>query len=192
MVGVLLGAVLGGVSIPLAGGRDTLRDPLAQPGGSRREASRTPKSAAAPPEKRIRFVEAWRVPLRSPLSGPLTLLGDRVVASVEGGAVQAFSLHEGSPRWKTDLEEKLAGGPVEVDGLIVQAAASGRLVGLEGENGDRLWSLDLQGEIRRQITSVSDGVLVPLASGQVVSVDAQGRERWRVDLRGEPSKLSLR
>jgi outer membrane protein assembly factor BamB len=71
--------------------------------------------------------------------------------------------------------------------LVVQATASGRIEAWEADGGTSRWSTDLQQEIGRPPTATADGVLVPLASGKVVSLDGEGRELWRVDLRGEPS-----
>jgi outer membrane protein assembly factor BamB len=170
-----------------AGAKDNIKDPLTGKKGSRGDETSANRPTPLPPEKRVRLVEAWRVPLGSPLSGPLLPLEDRVAASVESGAVQAFTLSEGHPLWKAELGGKLVGGPVALGRLVVQAAASGRLVALELEGGATRWSVDLQQEIAKPPTPTTDDVLVPLASGKLVSLDAEGRERWRADLRGAPS-----
>ena len=169
-----------------APGADPIQDPLSGKQDPRQAATPSPQPPA-PSEKRIRLLEAWRVPLASPLSGPLLPLEDRVVASVENGAVQAFSLAEGRLLWKAELGEKAAGGPVEIAGQVVQATASGRVVGLDATAGTTLWTAGLHQDVQRQIAADGDGILVPLAAGQVVFLDDRGQERWRVDLRGAPS-----
>jgi len=167
-------------------GKDSIQDPLA--GKNQRRAERLPATRPPPTaEKRVRFLELWRVPLGSPLSGPLLPLEDRVVASVENGAVQAVSLADGGLLWKTELGEKLAGGPVRIPGLVVQVTAFGKVVALDPAGGATRWTAELQQDVRRQPTADQDTLLVPLAAGQIVSLDAEGRERWRVDLRGAPS-----
>jgi outer membrane protein assembly factor BamB len=167
-------------------GAQSIQDPLSGKQDPRQVAVPSPQPPA-PAEKRIRLLEAWRVPLASPLSGPLLPLGDRVVASAENGAVQAFSPAEGRLLWKAELGEKAAGGPVEIAGQVVQATASGKVVALDAAAGTTLWTTALQQDVQRQIAAASDGILVPLAAGQVVFLDARGQERWRVDLRGAPS-----
>jgi outer membrane protein assembly factor BamB len=179
-------ATLGTLFLAPAARPDTIQDPLA--GKKRRGAEATPSTKPGlPPEKRVRFVESWRVPLGSPLAGPLLALEDRVVATVEGGTVQAVSLGDGGSLWKADLGATPAGGAVQAAGLIVQAAVSGKLLALDPAGGSPRWSLELDRAIRRQPTPTSTGVFVPLEPGQVVSVDLEGRERWRADLKGEPS-----
>ncbi len=182
---LLLGASSG--LLPARGaGKDTIQDPL-EAKRKKGEQAATVTHAPPPPEKRVRFVELWRVPLGSPLSGPLLPLPDQVVASVEAGTVEAVSLADGHPLWKTDLSDKLATGPVAVQGIVVQATLSGRVEALDAAQGARRWAVELQQEVRRQPTSTPDGVLVPLAPGGLVLLDAEGRERWRVNLRGAPS-----
>ncbi len=179
-----LALVLAIPGTPLA--RDTIQNPLAP--REQERSDRTPATRPPPPsESRVRFQELWRVPLGSPLSGSLLALEDRVVASVEGGGVQAASLVDGRLLWRADLGEPLSGGPVEISGLIAQATAAGRVVALEPAGGARRWTTNLEREIRQQPTVVQDTLLVPLATGQIVSLDSEGRERWRVDLRGAPS-----
>jgi outer membrane protein assembly factor BamB len=186
-IALILFAAAFEMSRAFSSGTGTLQDPQAGKNGKRGEDYPTLTLAPPPPETRIRLLEAWRVPLGSPLSGPLLSLGDRLVSAVENGVVQAVSPSEGRPLWKTDLGEKLIGGPVEVLGRVVQASVAGKVRALEAEGGEVRWTVDLERQIWGQPTSTRDGVLVPIASGQVVSLDAEGRERWRVDLKGAPS-----
>lgn len=167
-------------------GKESIQDPLA--GKDQAGAGRIPAASPPPaPEDRVRFLELWRVPLGSPLSGPLLPLEDRVVASVENGAVQAVSLADGGLLWKSNLGERLAGGPVRMPGLVAQATALGKVVALDPARGAVRWTAELQQDVRGQPTTAQDALLVPLATGQIVSLDGEGRERWRVDLRGAPS-----
>jgi outer membrane protein assembly factor BamB len=178
--------LIAGAFAALASSKDTIKDPLTGKKGARDQAT---AARPAPPaaEKRVHLVELWRVPLGSPLSGPLLLQDELVAASVEGGNTQAFSLTEGRPLWKADLGEKPVGGPVSLGRLIVQATLSGKVQALESAGGERRWTADLGQEIGKQPTATADGLLVPLASGTIVSLDPEGHERWKAELRGAPS-----
>lgn len=176
------------VSSPLIKAGDPITDPFATPKSrSDRERMLQPEAQPPPPRIQTRFVEAWRAPLGSPLSGPLLPLAELTLASVESGSIQALSVAEGRVAWKTDLGEPLAGGPVSFAGQAVQAAVSGRITALDPSGGARRWTLDLRGEIARPLTPTGDRLLVPLATGHLVALDGEGKERWRVGLRAAPS-----
>jgi outer membrane protein assembly factor BamB len=181
----LLLAIGAGLSISSAQ-KDSIQDPLAIQDKKRRGFEEIPPPPP-PPEQRIRLVEEWRIPLGSPLSGPLLALEDKVVAAVESGMVQAFSAVDGRFLWRQDLAEKPAGGPVQVSGSVVQVTVSGKVVSLQGDTGAARWTAQTGGAISGQPTATGDGLLVPLTAGKIVALDAEGRERFRVDLRGAPS-----
>jgi outer membrane protein assembly factor BamB len=171
----------------VAAQKGAIQDPLTIQDKKNRRGFEEIPAPPPSPEQRIRLVEEWRIPLGSPLAGPLLALEDKVVAAVESGMVQAFSAADGHFLWRQDLAEKPAGGPVQVAGSIVQATASGKIVALQTASGETRWTVQAGGAIAVQPTAADDSLLVALSAGKIVALDAGGRERFRVDLRGAPS-----
>ncbi len=86
--------------------------------------------------------ELWRSSFAKPLSSPLAVTKDGVLAGCVDGTVRLIGLADGSARW----EEILAGTPTALSGTadtVYVGTKQGTLVGLALSTGAKLWSAAL-------------------------------------------------
>lgn len=146
-----------------------------------------PPPAPIKPIRRSSFQEAWRVPLGSPLSGPLIEAAGGIVVSLESGILAALSREDGRILWKTEPSEKPTGGPVVSGGRLVRAFAKGKIQAVDLQNGEEVWTHDFSEPITHPPAGSLEGAYVSLDSAKLAALDAQGGEKWRAALTSAPS-----
>ncbi|HEV8376516.1 MAG TPA: PQQ-binding-like beta-propeller repeat protein [Candidatus Polarisedimenticolia bacterium] len=146
-----------------------------------------PQSIPVKPVRHSTFLEAWRVPLGSPLAGPLLESPGGIVASLESGTIAALSLEDGRILWKSERPEKPAGGPVVAGPYVVQAFAKGELSALKLTDGSEAWVHDFEEPITHSATGSAEDVYLALDSAKLVAFHMEGSERWRASLTSAPS-----
>ena len=142
--------------------------------------------------------EAWRVPVATDITGPVTIAGNTVAVWTVDGIVHGLELGRGVTKWETEVGPAAAAGLAatgwdnhertgstkQSDSRIVGARKDGRLFALAPETGTILWSTKLAGPATHAM-AVSNGVVyVATSARSIEAVDLRkGKHRWRISLK---------
>jgi outer membrane protein assembly factor BamB len=128
---------------------------------------------------------AWRTSVAQPMPGPITLVGDMVIAGGGNsdlvhssrnakGLVVALDCQTGAIRWQTPFDDAVLGGIACPDDTLVCPVRTGEVVALALKDGQALWRTRISGNApvlggcalagRRLYAVSSDGYLAVLDS----------------------------
>jgi outer membrane protein assembly factor BamB len=126
----------------------------------------------------------WFAQLGSPVSGAVTVEGDRALVTLLGGTdapsvVVALDLGDGEELWRTSGGDvsNLVSAPVVAEGRIFVTDALGGIVAFDDDDGHLLWRTEFTNPLTNRLVVVQDvGGAAPVsAEGQVFVVDVTGR-----------------
>jgi outer membrane protein assembly factor BamB len=100
---------------------------------------------------------AWRTTLAQPITGPITLAGDVVIAGGGNGdmvhsnrnpegLVVALDRRTGASLWQTRLGDAVLGGVAYAGGVLICPVRTGEVAALSLKDGQRLWSTRVSGD----------------------------------------------
>jgi outer membrane protein assembly factor BamB len=100
---------------------------------------------------------AWRTALTQPITGPITLAGDVVIAGGGNGdmvhsnrnpegLVVALDRRTGASLWQTRLGDAVLGGVAYAGGVLICPVRTGEVAALSLKDGQRLWSTRVSGD----------------------------------------------
>ena len=120
----------------------------------------------------------WRTGLTYPVTGAVTLAGDRVIVGVgnsdfvysaphPAGVVAALDAKTGEVKWRTPMKDAVLGAVAYRDGKLICPVRTGEVVALNAEDGTEIW---------RQAVSGKSPVLAgpAFAGGYVYAVSRDG------------------
>jgi outer membrane protein assembly factor BamB len=107
------------------------------------------------------------------------VVGDRIFAAANNGAVEAFNRITGKSLWDVSVKARISAGVGAGGGLIVLGSSDGRVWGLSAEDGKVLWNTAVNSEILAIPQTDGEIVVVVTIDGHLKGLDAKtGSERW--------------
>ncbi len=84
----------------------------------------------------------WETNLKVPVSGGLTLAGDKLFFGTSKGEVIAFGVKNKKELWRVQLSSEILSRPAVSKGIVVVKTIDGRVYGLKIKSGDKKWVYD--------------------------------------------------
>jgi outer membrane protein assembly factor BamB len=129
----------------------------------------------------------WRHDLGEYAAAP-AVVDDRVVyATGESASVVALDAETGDRVWTRPVDGRTTAAPTAVDESVVVADETGTVRRLDATSGEEQWHATVDGRIQRSV-AVGDGRAVVAHEGGVAALSlADGDERWRTEVDGDPT-----
>ena len=146
------------------------------PGG----AGWSPESAADPS-----FSIRWEINTPGTVLGTPAVVGERLFAATDGGAVVSLNTENGEVVWSRDIGSPSDSAPAVAEDLVYLGTRDHRVLALDRSTGDVRWEHDL-GNIVLGSPIVADGTLyIGSTNGRLEALDAvNGTPRWSADANG--------
>jgi outer membrane assembly lipoprotein YfgL len=130
-------------------------------------------------------VEAWRLPLNTPLAAGVGTDGHRL--SVITQTNELVTVDEGKLLWKVKLPALSFTAPLVAGGRVFVLTADRNVLAFDGASGQKLWSQQRTGDalVLKQsgiLTSYQDNLLVGLSGRLVAMNPSNGVTRWEVSI----------
>jgi outer membrane protein assembly factor BamB len=132
-------------------------------------------------------VPLWSIEIAAAPAVPPVIGPAQVIAALQSGSVQAFSIGTGKPIWQLAFH---VDRPLEIDGGRLVAGGNGEVRVLDAADGKPIWSRTI-GALTAPLLA-SGGWIIAATSGQLVALRTEdGQEVWRQDSTGQVERATI-